>query len=235
MEKLDAYHSYGFKSQFPNILQCYDQQTLIVWSPCSLNWIKYSPQSQWYLLPFLWLIIQRVKHGRTMKGLCGFLTALYKMRAPQLSVTTLTRRKQAKLLKKKKQKPAVLRRACPQYGGGGSFTITISTIRHTEYSFIFFLLLYILFCFVKRQPGSMLIWKWAGYVVIWFICGKKRIFHTEGEIILKKLNPLKMSLLSMPFVSSSEHLCPHSTWRCSIVANWHHLKTESSCAQTSIV
>ena len=56
-----------------------------------------------------------------------------------------------------KKKPAVLRRACPQYGGGGSFTITISTIRHTEYSFIFFLLLYILFCFVKRQPGSMLI------------------------------------------------------------------------------
>ena len=103
MEKLDAYHSYGFKSQFPNILQCYDQQKLIVWSPCSLNWINYSPQSQWYLLPFLWLIIQRVKHGRTMKGLCGFLTALYKMRAPQLSVTTLTRRKQAKLLKKKKK------------------------------------------------------------------------------------------------------------------------------------
>lgn len=135
----------------------------------------------------------------------------------------------------RKKKPAVLRRACPQYGGGGSFTITISTIRHTEYSFIFFLLLYILFCFVKRQPGSMLIWKWAGYVVIWFIYGKKRIFHTEGEIILKKLNPLKMSLLSMPFVSSSEHLCPHSTWWCSIVANWHHLKTESSCAQTSIV
>lgn len=39
-----------------------------------------------------------------MKGLCGFLTALYKMRAPQLLVTTLTRRKQAKLLKKKKKK-----------------------------------------------------------------------------------------------------------------------------------
>ena len=143
MEKLDAYHSYGFKSQFPNILQCYDQQTLIVWSPCSLNWINYLPQSQWYLLPFLWLIIQRVKHGRTMIGLCGFLTALYKMRAPQLSVTTLTRRKQAKLLKKKKKKPAVLRRACPQYGGGGSFTITISTIRHTEYSFILFF-----YCFI---------------------------------------------------------------------------------------
>ena len=39
-----------------------------------------------------------------MKGLCRFFTALYKMRAPQLSVTTLTRRKQAKLLKKKKKK-----------------------------------------------------------------------------------------------------------------------------------
>lgn len=218
MEKLDAYHSYGFKSQFPNILQCYDQQTLIVWSPCSLNWINYSPQSQWYLLPFLWSIIQRVKHGRTMKELCGFLTTLYKMRAPQLLVTTLTRRKQAKLLKKKKKT--------------GCFKARMPT--HWIF-FFFFLLLYILFCFVKRQPESMLIWKWAGYVVIWFIYGKKRIFHTEGEIILKKLNPLKMSLLSMPFVSSSEHLCPHSTWWCSIVANWHHLKTESSCAQTSIV
>lgn len=133
---------------------------------------------------------------------------------------------------KKKKKPAVLRRACPQYGGGGSFTITISTIRHTEYSFIIFLLLYILFCFVKRQPGSMLIWKWAGYVVIRFTYGKKKnLSHRRRN----NINPLKMSLLSMPFVSSSEHLCPHSTWWCSIVANWHHLKTESSCAQTSIV
>ena len=106
-----------------------------------------------------------------MIGLCGFLTALYKMRAPQLSVTTLTRRKQAKLLKKKKKKPAVLRRACPQYGGGGSFTITISTIRHTEYSFIiFFIALYsILLCeeATREHANLKVSWLCCDMIHIW--------------------------------------------------------------------
>ena len=73
--------------------------------------------------------------------------------------------------KKKKKKPAVLRRACPQYGGGGSFTITISNIRHTEYSFIFFLIaLYsILLCeeATREHANLKVSWLCCDMIHIW--------------------------------------------------------------------
>lgn len=69
-----------------------------------------------------------------------------------------------------KKKPAVLRRACPQYGGGGSFTITISTIRHTEYSFIFFIALYsILLCeeATREHANLKVSWLCCDMIHIW--------------------------------------------------------------------